>query len=84
MNRWLKLKHPGRKVGLAYFGQINPSLLALRKDGFEWFLPPALPGKIVPVSGGGHHPTGRGCGSAQAGSVCGECFDSPWFALAGL
>jgi hypothetical protein len=44
LNRWLKENRPGQKVGLAYFGQINPSLLALRGDGFEWFLPPVLPG----------------------------------------
>jgi hypothetical protein len=51
LNRWLKEKHPGRKVGLAYFGQINPSLLALRGDGFDWFLPPALPGTLPPMPG---------------------------------
>jgi Dolichyl-phosphate-mannose-protein mannosyltransferase len=49
LNRWLKANHPGEKVGLAYFGQINPSLLALRGDGFKWFLPPALPGTIEPM-----------------------------------
>jgi hypothetical protein len=49
LNRWLKENHPGRKLGLAYFGQINPSLLALRGDGFEWFLPPALPDTISPM-----------------------------------
>ena len=51
LNRWLKIHHPGKKVGLAYFGQINPSLLALRGDGFEWFLPPGLPGTIPPMPG---------------------------------
>ena len=49
LNRWLKENHPGDKVGLAYFGQINPSLLKLRGDGFDWFLPPALPGTIFPM-----------------------------------
>ena len=49
LNRWLKENHPGRRVGLAYFGQINPSLLTLRGDGFDWFLPPALPGRIAPM-----------------------------------
>ena len=33
LNRWLKLEHPGQRVGLAYFGQINPSLLPLRGMG---------------------------------------------------
>jgi hypothetical protein len=51
LDRWLRANHPGRPVGLAYFGQINPSLLSLRGGGFEWFLPPALPGKIAPISG---------------------------------
>ena len=51
LDRWLKANHPGRKVGLAYFGQINPSLLKLRGDGFDWFLPPALPATISPMPG---------------------------------
>ena len=49
LNRWLKQNRPGKRVGLAYFGQINPSLLKLRGDGFDWFLPPALPGTISPM-----------------------------------
>jgi len=49
LRRWLAANHPGRKVGLAYFGQINPSLLALRGDGFEWFLPPPRPDTLRPV-----------------------------------
>jgi hypothetical protein len=47
LNRWLKKEHPGKRVGLAYFGQINPSMLKLQGDGFDWFLPPVLPGKRV-------------------------------------
>jgi 4-amino-4-deoxy-L-arabinose transferase-like glycosyltransferase len=50
LNRWLKREHPGERVGLACFGQINPTLLTLRGDGFEWFLPPALPGTIRQAS----------------------------------
>jgi 4-amino-4-deoxy-L-arabinose transferase-like glycosyltransferase len=47
LRRWLARHAPGERVGLAYFGQINPSIFALRDDaGFDWFLPPALPGKI--------------------------------------
>jgi hypothetical protein len=46
---WLREHAPGRRVGLAYFGQINPSLLALRGEGFDWFLPPARPGTIRPM-----------------------------------
>ena len=36
--------HGDERIGLAYFGQINPSLFDLRGDGFDWFLPPAQPG----------------------------------------
>ena len=35
----------GERVGLAYFGQINPTLLKLTGDGqlgFDWFLPPMV------------------------------------------
>jgi Dolichyl-phosphate-mannose-protein mannosyltransferase len=49
LNRWLKREHPGRRVGLACFGQINPAIFKLRGDGFDWFLPPALPGTISAV-----------------------------------
>jgi Dolichyl-phosphate-mannose-protein mannosyltransferase len=49
LDRWLKANHPGKKVGLAYFGQINPSLLALEGRGFDWFLPPPLPGTLEPT-----------------------------------
>jgi hypothetical protein len=47
---WLKVHAPGERVGLAYFGQINPNLLRLRNEGFDWFLPPPLPGTIRPLS----------------------------------
>ena len=33
LDRWLRANHPGRRVGLAYFGQINPSLLAAPGGG---------------------------------------------------
>jgi len=51
LGRWLRANHPGRRVGLAYFGQVNPSLLKLSGDdaGFDWFLPPAL-GTVRPMS----------------------------------
>jgi Dolichyl-phosphate-mannose-protein mannosyltransferase len=51
LDPWLKANHPGRKVGLAYFGQINPSLLKLAGGGFDWFLPPGLPETIEPMDG---------------------------------
>jgi hypothetical protein len=51
LDRWIKKNHSGEKVGLAYFGQINPSLLALEGRGFDWFLPAALPGTMVAMPG---------------------------------
>jgi hypothetical protein len=45
---WLRANAPGERVGLAYFGQINPNILKLRNEGFDWFLPPPLPGTIRP------------------------------------
>ncbi len=54
---WLRENAPGERVGLAYFGQINPNLLKLRElaydmpgEGFDWFLAPALPGTIRPMN----------------------------------
>ena len=42
----------GQPVGLAYFGQINPSILghAQPADSFDWFLPPVKPGSTVLLS----------------------------------
>jgi 4-amino-4-deoxy-L-arabinose transferase-like glycosyltransferase len=54
---WLKANAPGERVGLAYFGQINPNIFAMRHEGFDWFLPPIRPGtmKLLPP---GHQPGG--------------------------
>jgi hypothetical protein len=47
LRRWLARNAPGERFGLAYFGQIDPWIFALRGDtAFPWFLPPALPGKF--------------------------------------
>lgn len=43
LREWVRA-HGKERIGLAYFGQVNPSLFDLRGDGFDWFLPPALPG----------------------------------------
>ncbi len=50
LGRWLRANQPGRQVGLAYFGQINPSLLRMSGDAaaFDWFLPPA-DGRVEPI-----------------------------------
>ena len=52
LDRWLRANRPGANVGLAYFGQINPSVLRLRGGGFDWFLPPGLPGTIEAMQDG--------------------------------
>jgi 4-amino-4-deoxy-L-arabinose transferase-like glycosyltransferase len=50
LRRWLARNAPGERVGLAYFGQINPLLFEARPgEAFEWFLPPARPGSIEPL-----------------------------------
>ncbi|MEA2630724.1 MAG: hypothetical protein QOE66_943, partial [Chloroflexota bacterium] len=50
LRRWLATHAPGERVGLAYFGQINPSIFAMRPgEGFDWFLPPPLPGTTEPL-----------------------------------
>jgi hypothetical protein len=49
LRRWYRENVPGQPIGLAYFGQINPSMFALQGDPMDWFLPPAKPGSIVPL-----------------------------------
>jgi 4-amino-4-deoxy-L-arabinose transferase-like glycosyltransferase len=44
LQRWCKEKIPGEPIGLAYFGQINPSIFAMRGEPFPWFLAPVQPG----------------------------------------
>jgi hypothetical protein len=47
---WLDTHHPGGEpIGLAYFGQVNPNILNLRKEGFRWFLAPPVPGGLRPL-----------------------------------
>ncbi len=49
LRAWCREHAPGERVGLAYFGQINPSIDALNppNDHFDWFLPPVKPGSTV-------------------------------------
>ncbi len=37
LERWYKEKIPGERIGLAYFGQINPSIFATRGEPFPWY-----------------------------------------------
>ncbi len=49
LQRWWKKTIPDQPIGLAYFGQINPSIFAIRGEPFRWFLPPGLPGTVDPM-----------------------------------
>ncbi len=49
LRRWVAENRPGQRVGLAYFGQINPNIFLLRNDEFRWFLPPVVPGTTSPM-----------------------------------
>jgi 4-amino-4-deoxy-L-arabinose transferase-like glycosyltransferase len=40
LRQWYREHAAGRPIGLAYFGQINPSMFTFRDDTFDWFLPP--------------------------------------------
>jgi hypothetical protein len=51
LQRWWKANIPDQPIGLAYFGQINPSIFAMRGEPFRWFLPPGLPGTVHPMFG---------------------------------
>jgi len=52
LKRWIKEDPRREPIGIAYFGQINPNVFALRQEGLNWFLPPSLPGTMQqPVLG---------------------------------
>ena len=50
LQKWWNATIPGQPIGLAYFGQINPSIFKLRGESFDWFLPPAKSGAVRPMS----------------------------------
>jgi hypothetical protein len=50
LQRWWKANIPDQPIGLAYFGQINPSIFQMRGEPFRWFLPPGRPGTVFPMS----------------------------------
>jgi hypothetical protein len=55
LQKWWQKNIPGQPIGLAYFGQINPSIFALRGESFAWFLPPVRPGSTHLVPGALRH-----------------------------
>lgn len=53
LKNWCQQNIPGQPIGLAYFGQINPTIFTIRGEKFPWFLPPAYPGtstKLEPTA----------------------------------
>ena len=46
LRRWIEANAPNEPIGLAYFGQVNPKIFEARGEGFDWFLPPPLPGTM--------------------------------------
>jgi hypothetical protein len=52
LQKWWKDTIPDQAIGLAYFGQINPSIFALRGEPFRWFLPPIPPGMVQEMNRG--------------------------------
>ncbi|MEW4566402.1 glycosyltransferase family 39 protein [Tautonia sp. JC769] len=56
LHDWLELNAPGERVGIAYFGQVNPEVFNIRAQvddpsigsgrPLDWFLPPVLPGTL--------------------------------------
>ena len=51
LQAWCKKNIPGQPIGLAYFGQINPSIFPMRGEPFPWFLPPGRPDTMGPLEG---------------------------------
>ena len=46
LREWCRRNIPDQPIGLACFGQINPSIFTVRGDRFDWFLPPVRPDLI--------------------------------------
>jgi hypothetical protein len=49
LRQWCREHLGDEPIGLAYFGQINPSIFADQGDPFPWFLPPVRPGTTRPM-----------------------------------
>jgi hypothetical protein len=51
LQRWWRDNIPDQPIGLAYFGQFNPSIFELRGEPFRWFLPPGRTGTVIRMPG---------------------------------
>jgi hypothetical protein len=56
LREWCRANIPDEPIGIAYFGQISPSLFEARGDGFKWFLPPIKPGRYESMRDRGASP----------------------------
>ena len=73
LRQWCRENLGDEPIGLAYFGQINPSIFADRGDPFPWFLPPVKPGTTKPMDRDPALPPLRLIGPARrldAGILC--------------
>jgi len=86
LRRWLAENAPGERVGLAYFGQINPRIFEARGEGIDWFLPPPLPGTMTVLPARYHFlkalpPVAPGLYAVSKSVLRGlpwRVYDSPW------
>ena len=75
LKKWAEAHAPGEPIGLAYFGQINPSIFLLRahqgvrERPLDWYLPPSR------SQGSMRGPTAQTSSAESAANwtVCGEC-----------
>ncbi len=65
LREWCRENLGDQPIGLAYFGQINPSIFTLRGDPFPWFLPPVMPGTTKPMDNDPPLPPRRLIGPAR-------------------
>ena len=89
LRAWCRKYAPEQPVGLAYYGQINPSIFGLINpaDRLDWFLPAVKPGSItlLPMNQGPPHP--RLVGPAKRlmpGYYAVSTDPRPWTSLAAL
>ena len=56
LRSWIRAHPESQPIGLAYFGQISPDIFryfgSSDVQGFDWFMPPALPGRLDRLSNG--------------------------------
>lgn len=77
LRRWLDENAPGERVGIAYFGQINPEVFNIESQAaggprvLDWFLPPVLPGTLPERPGQASGPPSPGLYAVSASMLRG-------------